>query len=79
MGVTRAQAELAVDNFNNYFETLSPEDQRDLYGGKPASLDSYICPCGSKNFRLAVANEVPRGSTVNPVIVPDQLLKEPVA
>lgn len=69
MAYTREQAEISVENFNRYYDTLTPELQKEYYGGKGASvLDYQQCWCGSKNFRAFKEGDCPEGVTIGPVI-----------
>jgi len=71
-GVSREYAENEVKKFNEFFETLSKKDQKDLYGGHGSSIASYeSCWCGNKydNFRDSKPGDCPRGCTISPIIV----------
>lgn len=72
-GVTREFAEEAVKRFNDYYGLLSPEKQRDYYGGHNASIRDYerCISCGNEftNFRNAVDGDCPYGCTLNPIIM----------
>jgi len=68
--VTKAHAEAEVKTFNKYYATLSKRDQESYRG--EATIDSYTCQlCGGSTFRLAKPEEIPFGSTINPVIWED--------
>lgn len=70
--VTREYAKNQVKEFNEYFDTLTKEQQQDFYGGNKSSIRSYescmLCGTCYHNFRKAKKSEVPFGSTVNPII-----------
>lgn len=70
--VTRKYAEAEVNNFNNYFNQLSKEDQSMYYGGEASSIASYenCFRCGNsyKNFVKALDKEIPKGSTLQPIL-----------
>lgn len=70
--VTRTYAEDQIKEFNDYFQTLSKEDQMLFYRGNLASISSYeeCFRCGNnyKNFRDSVTSEIPNGSTIQPII-----------
>jgi hypothetical protein len=72
MGVSRDYAEREVSRFNEYYRTLSPLEQRELYGGRPSSVKNYehCTRCGSHytNFRVSRADDCPNGCTTNPII-----------
>lgn len=65
-------AEKEVATFNQYYDTLKLEEQQLFYGGKKSHLANYLfCMfCGSlyTNFRKAKKNEIPYGSTINPIL-----------
>lgn len=71
-GVTRQFAENAVREFNDYYETLTPEKQQDYYKGKKAHILSYeVCfNCGepNTNFRASKPSDCRDGSTIQPII-----------
>ena len=72
-GITREKAEQDVRGFNSYYQTLPPETQQLLYGGKGATIQSYEkCWCGatyenSRAWREGDFN--PDGHTLNPIIM----------
>lgn len=70
--VSREYAEDQVKRFNEYFESLTKKEQKELYGGKGASLSFYerCIGCGGsyKNFRTFKKDDCPDGCTLNPVI-----------
>jgi hypothetical protein len=74
-GVSRAYAEAAVKRFNEYFDGLSPDTQRDFYGGNRSSIASYEqCWCGTsyKEFRPFKEGDCPDGVTMSPIIVEEE-------
>ena len=69
--VSREYAENEVKTFNEYFKTLSKEDQELYYGGKGANIKSYEkCWCGNNhtNFRDSSHGDCPDGCTLSPII-----------
>jgi hypothetical protein len=78
MGMTKEQAAQEVANFNVYFAKLTPKEQQDYYKGRPSSIEMYIgCfRCKQTRFRKAVPGDCPDGCTIQPVVVPEELLKE---
>lgn len=66
--VSLADALAGIKSFNDYFNTLSPEDQNKFYGGKPASIDNYLqcVRCGSVRFQQRHA--AAPGVTLNPIV-----------
>lgn len=81
MGVSQAYAEAEIDSFMAYYNAL-PENKKDFWRGvgdngelkpfQPPALEDYKC-CASPAFRLALPEELPYGSTINPVIIPESL------
>jgi hypothetical protein len=73
--VSRKSAEEEVARFNRYFDSLSVVDQESHYGGKKSSISSYehCFRCGTSYEQAVVAldSEVPNGSTIQPLIAPD--------
>ncbi len=71
-GVTREFAELSVERFNAYFETLSPFEQQDYYSNRKASIESYLkCfNCGNSytDFRNSKDDDAPYGVTIQPIL-----------
>ncbi len=69
---TRKQAEQEVEDFNNYFDTLTSQQQQDNYGGRRSSINRYeTCDrCGGSytNFRPFRQNDCPDGCTITPII-----------
>lgn len=74
-GVSRDYAQHSVEQFNQYFDGLSKQDQQDFYGGHKSSIKQYeMCiRCGGsyKNFREFQKGDCPQGVTLNPIIVED--------
>lgn len=70
MAMTQDQAVQAIDRFNAYFDTLTPEEQQDFYGGKKSSIQDYMrCHrCGNKDFRPYKEGDAPDGVTIGPII-----------
>lgn len=72
--VSRKKAEEEVEKFNQYFESLSVENQEEYYGGRKSSISSYehCFRCGTYHQEAVVAKEeeVPYGSTLQPLIDP---------
>jgi hypothetical protein len=70
--VTREFAESEVKKFNEYFESLTEEQQDSNYGGLQSTLEDYehCCRCGNhyKNFRESRPNDCPDGCTLSPII-----------
>jgi len=65
--VSHKQATAEVARFNRYFKTLTKKQQMSHYGGRKASIKSYVCLfCGGKSFKPG--NTAPNGSTINSVI-----------
>lgn len=75
-GVTRAHAESEVASFKEHFDGLSKQDQDDLYGGKPSSIQDYDtchkCKGPYTDFRDARHGDVPDGCDIGPIIVEDK-------
>lgn len=74
-GLSRFEAQTEVMKFNTYYHKLSKEQQQSYYGGKESSIDSYekCFRCGSSHENAVIAqdSEVPQGSTIQPLIVPE--------
>lgn len=70
--VTRQHAEEEVRRFNEYFNSLSPKQQQDYYGGKGAYIELYercfLCDGSYKNFRDSKTEDYPEGATLSPII-----------
>ena len=73
--ISRADAEKHIDDFNAYFDSLSPEEQMKYYGGKRSNLANYDrCDrCGTPytDFRASEPGDCPAGCTVGPILDPD--------
>ncbi len=68
--LTEVTAELA--RFREYFDSLTAKEQFNFYGGRCSSIEDYtscFC-CGNPhtNFRDATDEEVPYGSTLQPIL-----------
>ena len=76
MGVSRAYAVAQVTQFNEYFNTLTAQQQQDYYGGRGSSLELYeICNCCGEshhNFRETKPGDCPDGCTIGPIIYEEQ-------
>ena len=72
MGLTREYAQAEVDSFNVYYDTLTPEQQQEYYGGKRSSIKNYerCFHCGQTDgdFRPSKDDDCPRGCTIQPTI-----------
>jgi hypothetical protein len=73
VGISEADAVAAVNSFNEYFETLTPEEQQS-FGGKNASIKHYqhcfLCRTPSIGFVPANPGDCPMGATMQTVIAP---------
>ena len=71
-GVTRAFAEDEVARFNAYYDTLTPKEQQDWYGGRKSGIAHYegCFRCGGShtNFRDEREGDCPMGCTIQPII-----------
>lgn len=73
-GVTSKFAEEQVQKFNEYYDSLAPADQKEMYGGFRASIDDYTqcCRCDQPHTHFRDATEAEceaiRGSTISPII-----------
>lgn len=60
-----------IVRFNNWFYQ-QPDKVREMYGGKPSSLEGYTCcfRCDNsyKDFVDADEGDVPYGSTIQPIL-----------
>lgn len=60
-----------IVNFNNWFYQQT-EAVREMYGGKPSSLDGYTacfrCNNTFRDFEDAEDGDVPYGSTIQPIL-----------
>ena len=72
MGISRKIAEDEIKSFSEYFDTLSPKQQQDYYGGKKSSIKQYeqCFNCGGsyKNFRIFKEEDCPEGCTIQTII-----------
>ena len=74
-GIPRATCLDEIERFNTYFETLTPEQQQEYYGGKKSSIENYnkCHKCGGSHtdFRPTTEAEAAKifGSTTNPILV----------
>jgi len=70
--VTREHAENEVKTFNDYFDTLTEEEQQRNYGGKCSSIKQYeqcfFCGNDYTDFRVAEKDDCPIGVTLGPII-----------
>ena len=70
--MSRERAQSDVDQFNAYYEALSPEKREEYYGNKPASIATYercfFCGQTDGDFRPYQDGDCPTGCTVQPVI-----------
>lgn len=73
--MSRDYAEASVKSFNDYYDTLSPVEQEQHYGGEKSSISSYercfLCGTSNQDSVEAMESEVPFGSTVQPMIASD--------
>lgn len=77
-GVSLSYANAEVDRFNKYYRTLDRQTQLDNYGGKPATLKSYLfCGCGTsyKMCRESKDGDCPSGVTINPILHYSEVIK----
>ena len=70
--VTLDYATKQVQQFNEYYNTLTVEKQQMYYNGKPSSVYQYFkcMSCGNdyKNFRPFREGDCPDGVTINPIL-----------
>lgn len=70
--VSRKYAEDEAARFNAFFDTLTPEQQQDYYGGKKATITFYehcmLCGGSYTNFRPSRQGDCPDGCTINPIL-----------
>lgn len=70
--VSREFAEKQVEEFNQYFDSLSVGDRNDFYGGKKSTIRSYehcfFCDNTYKDFRPSKDGDCPLGCTIQPII-----------
>jgi len=61
-----------VQQFNEYYNTLTVEQQQMYYNGKLSTIDSYFkcIACGNdfKNFRPFQEGDCPDGVTINSIL-----------
>ena len=73
VSVTRDFAENEVKRFNEYFDTLTEEQQQQWYGGKNSTIKQYehcfFCGTNYTNFRDFEEGDCPDGVTMQPIIV----------
>jgi hypothetical protein len=66
----------AIDDFNKFYDTLSPENQQDYYGGHKESMTAYTecfrCGGSYKNFRAFQDGDCPNGVTLSPILNKDE-------
>jgi predicted nucleic-acid-binding Zn-ribbon protein len=69
--ISRAQAEAQVKSFNDYFDTLKPEQQNILYKGVKDSVEKYErCGgplCGSTQWQMGGVPAT--GATLRSIII----------
>ncbi|QDZ26576.1 hypothetical protein [Noviherbaspirillum sp. UKPF54] len=74
-GISQAEAAAAVQEFNEYYDTLTAEEQRQHYGGRRATIESYqrctTCGCPSSEFLPAQDGDCMPGATLPAVITPE--------
>lgn len=69
MGVSRQFALTEIAKFNEYYDTLSPEQQKEYYNNRKSSEDRYVCiHCFGTEFIPIENDECPNGVTVSAVI-----------
>ena len=73
--VSRGYAEASVKRFNDYYDSISDEEQKSF--GSRATVEGYegCFACGGKDFRAFREGDCPDGVTINPVIceeLPDE-------
>lgn len=70
--VSRSYAEKEVARFNEYFDSLTKEEQENNYGGNKSNIESYekCFRCGAKYTESEVCQEddLPLGVTLQPLI-----------
>lgn len=74
VGITKENAEIEVESFNEYLASLAPEDRQSSYGGRRASIEQYrkcrYCGKSSETFITAIGYEN-SGVTMQTVITPE--------
>ncbi len=72
-GISRDEAEEAVDDFNKMYEDLTPAEQHRYYSTGAVTIEQYekCIRCGNthEDFRLAKENDCPRGVTTSAIII----------
>jgi hypothetical protein len=75
-GVSREFAQWSVSSFNEMYKNLSKKEKQDYYNNTPASLDTYskCFSCGAPyiEFRAAKRTEIPKGSTIQPILLAEK-------
>lgn len=67
--ITKQKALEEIAQFNQFYYTLTKKEQNNYYGGTPSSEKTYTClRCNNRDFNVALPEEIPFGSTINPVI-----------
>lgn len=70
--VSKEYMENEVSRFNKYFYSLPLKKRKEYYGNKPSSFDNYtkcfFCSGPYTNFRKAKKEEIPYGSTMQPIL-----------
>lgn len=70
--VSRFEAEQSVEKFNQYYNTLTSEEQQNYYRGRKSYIKDYEhCDfCGGRydNFRPFQKDDCPEGCTIGPII-----------
>jgi len=73
---SRDHAEKAVKDFQEYYNALTKELKKGMYGNRSVSIKHYekCFRCGGnyKNFRDSKPNDCPDGSTVQTIINRDE-------
>ncbi len=71
-GISELDATQEVNEFNEYFDSMTEEEQHRRYGGRLASIERYkrCVRCGnpSENFVPAEAGDCPIGVTLQAII-----------
>lgn len=70
--VSLKEAQHSVASFNTYFASLTLKQQKEYYGGKGASMATYLSCflCGNKytGFRKYKEGDCPDGCTIQPIL-----------
>jgi rubredoxin len=73
VGIAEAAAIAEVESFNEYLDSLSPDDRQSHYGGRHASIEKYKkcrnCGASSETFITVIGYEN-SGMTMQTVIAP---------